>query len=379
MANAQHLTLLHSGVNNWNNFRYGNQSFVPDLSYADLTRAELFHVDLRDAELTGVNFSRAILNGASFTHANLKGANFTGASVSEGYFLSANLEGADLSETHAHHAIFRGSNIDHANLRRASLVSADMPNVSLRGARVENCDLTFANLTGSNLSDAQIQGGILNSSILVGTNLTRANLSGSSIHGIAAWDLILDGAIQDALTITKRGEPIISVDNIEVAQFVYLLLNSPKIRQVIETIGRKLVLILGRFTPERKKVLDGIRDGLRAHNYLPMLVDFEVPANRDITETVSTLAHLARFVIADITAARSIPQELMAIVPGLPSVPIQPLILESEEPYGMFEHLRRYAWVLKPYVYADGDSLIRDLAANVIAPAEERLNSLGKP
>src|SRR5262249_20430287 len=51
----------------------------------------------------------------------------------------------------------------------------------------------------------------------------------------------------------------------------------------------------------RKAVLDALRDELRHRNYLPILFDFEKPSNRDITETVSTLAHLARFVIADIS------------------------------------------------------------------------------
>jgi predicted transcriptional regulator len=107
---------------------------------------------------------------------------------------------------------------------------------------------------------------------------------------------------------------LISVDNLEVAQFIYLLLNNQKIRHVIDTITSKVVLILGRFTPQRKAVLDAIRDELRKRDYLPLLFDFDKPSNRDITETVSTLAHMAKFVIADITDARSIPQELMAIV-----------------------------------------------------------------
>ena len=36
------------------------------------------------------------------------------------------------------------------------------------------------------------------------------------------------------------------------AQFVYLLLNNAKIRDVIDTVTAKAVLILGRFKGERK-------------------------------------------------------------------------------------------------------------------------------
>jgi hypothetical protein len=37
----------------------------------------------------------------------------------------------------------------------------------------------------------------------------------------------------------------------------------------------KAVLILGRFTDERKAVLDALRDELRKRNYLPILFDFD--------------------------------------------------------------------------------------------------------
>jgi len=67
----------------------------------------------------------------------------------------------------------------------------------------------------------------------------------------------------------------------------------------------KVVLILGRFTRERKVVLDAIRDKLRKHDYLPVLFDFEKPKSQTSVETALTLARMARFVIADLTDARA--------------------------------------------------------------------------
>ena len=45
------------------------------------------------------------------------------------------------------------------------------------------------------------------------------------------------------------------------------MLHNQKIRDVIDTITSKAVLILGRFTDERKAVLDALRDELRKRNY----------------------------------------------------------------------------------------------------------------
>jgi hypothetical protein len=171
-------------------------------------------------------------------------------------------------------------------------------------------------------------------------------------------------------------EPTITVDNIEVAQFIYLLLHNEKIRDVIDTVTSKAVLILGRFTDERKAVLDALREELRKRDYLPILFDFSVPATRDITETISLLARMARFVVADITDAKSIPQELAEIVPHLPSVPVQPLLLEGSAEYGMFEHFKRYPWVLKTYRYASSERLIASLGERVIGPAENCARSV---
>ena len=59
------------------------------------------------------------------------------------------------------------------------------------------------------------------------------------IYGISAWDLILDNTTQTGLIITKTGDPVVTVNDIEVAQFIYFMLNSKKIRRVINSLTSK--------------------------------------------------------------------------------------------------------------------------------------------
>ena len=208
------------------------------------------------------------------------------------------------------------------------------------------------------------------------TDLTDADLTGCRIYGVSAWGLKLERTKQQNLVITREDEPEITVDNIEVAQFIYLMLHNQKIRDVIDTITSKAVLILGRFTEERKAVLDALREELRKRNYLPILFDFEKPRSRDTDETITLLARMARFVIADISDAKSVLQELRAIVPDLPSVPVQPIILAMQEEPGMFDFYRNMRSFLNVHRYVSQEQLIADLGEKVIRPAELKVLDL---
>jgi hypothetical protein len=345
MANPDHLARLSAGVEEWNSWRLGNQNVLLDLSGADLSGADLVGADLNEADLR-----YSTLSGA-----NLFAANLVGTDLAEVFLSGANLRGANLRRATLYRTDLSEVKLIGANLKGACLIGANLMGADLRGANFNSADLTEANLT---------------SATLVRTQLNKANLTGCIVYGLSAWDVQLHGTIQKDLVITPADAPTITVDNLEVAQFIYLLLNNKKIRHVIDTITSKVVLILGRFTPERKAILDAIRDELRKRDYLPVLFDFEKPSYRDLTETVSTLAHMARFVIADITDAKSIPQELMAIVPTLPSVPVQPLLLASQREYGMFEHFKRFPWVLEPYLYENQGGLLAAITDKVIGPAE---------
>jgi len=192
---------------------------------------------------------------------------------------------------------------------------------------------------------------------------------------VSAWKLKLESTKQQNLVITLEHEPKITVDNIEVAQFIYLMLHNQNVREIIDTLTSKAVLILGRFTEERKAVLDALRGELRKRNYLPILFDFEVPEARDTTETVSLLARMARFIIADLTDPSCIPKELEAIIPHL-AIPVQPLLGSASRPYAMFKDYWKYDWVLPVYQYEGLEPLLATLAEKVIAPAEGKVKLL---
>src|SRR5713226_1613069 len=337
MANKKQLAILKQGVDVWNKWRQEHPRVKPDLSNADLSRAILY----------GANFSKADLSYIDISEAHLSYANFNGAT----------LIGAEISGTDLMHSSFL-----NANLREASLSGAD---------------LFGANFSGANLSDANLSG-----ASLLRTNLRGSILTRCSIYGISVWSVQLEGAEQDNLIITRPDEPTITVDNLKVAQFIYLLLNNEEIRDAINTLTMKVVLILGRFTKERKAILDTLRDELRKHNYLPILFDFEKPASRDLTETISILAHLARFIIVDLTDPSSVPHEMATIIQQC-IVPVQPILLwddaQPRHEYVMFHDLRtRYHWVLPTYQYKNITSLLVSLKERVIDPAEQKTKELAE-
>jgi uncharacterized protein YjbI with pentapeptide repeats len=378
LANPEHLAKLKEGVEAWNQWR-DNLEAEPDLSGADLTG-----LDLRDYRLYHVNLSRAVLEGVTFGRANLSRTNFHRAIFSHPAPLwSSVLREVNLSEVDLTRASLEGVDLTAGNLSGSCLCRSDLSKSTLLFAHLEGTCLREAHMNGADLRGAHLQGADLRGASLqrvnlVQTNLAGANLTGCLVYGISAWDLNLERTLQSNLVITPTTESPIQVDNLEVAQFIYLLLNNKKLRNVIDTITSKVVLILGRFTSDRKVVLDAIRDELRKRDYLPVLFDFEKPARKDLTGTISTLANLARFIIADLTDPSSVPHELATVVPGT-VVPVQAIILEGQREYAMFPDLmRRHHWVLEPHQYKSKELLIAQLSKRVIAPAEAKAKELAR-
>jgi uncharacterized protein YjbI with pentapeptide repeats len=360
MANPEHLKLLRQGVDVWNEWRLNQRmanwrgpSIVPDLSGANLSRANLGGANLTHAQLHRTVLSGANLNCAHLSRADLSGANLTKASL-----LNAGLANADLN---------------YAKLTEASLIRAN-----LSGASLIRANLSWAILLRANLSKATLHQADLRGAVLVRTNLADAVLTGCKVYGMSAWNVKLSkNTKQQDLVITDVDEPKVTTDSLEVAQFIHLLLRNEKIRDVIDTVGRKGVLLLGRFTEGRIVVLERLRKELRERGYLPIVFNFDKPETKDFTETVRLLAGLSKFVIADITNPKSAPLELQATVPEI-MVPFRPIIEEGEKPFAMLQDLwiKHRDWVFEPIYYSSVDALIASLDEKIIRPAEARFAEL---
>lgn len=346
-----------------------------DFGESNLSRAHLRNCIASDARFVKADMShafaqRANFGSADFSKARCRGSILTGAYLSFSFFPKADLrevqfEGADLAFSD-----LSQSNLRSANLRRTRLECASLEDASLRHADLSRASLTAADLRGSDLSHANLV-----EATMVDSNIQGATLRSCRVYGASAWGV--NGAPRDSsLIITPQRELAVTVDSLKVAQFIYLLLENPGVRNFIDTVTSKVVLILGRFTEDRKPVLDAIRNDLRGRNLVPVLFDFDKPRSRDLTETVGTLAHMARFIIADISDPKCVPHELKTIVPELPSVPVLPLLQKGEDEYAMFTDLRRRCtWILDTHEYISGSALIEELP-EVIAPANERAEEL---
>jgi hypothetical protein len=362
MANEEHLTILKQGVDQWNEWRRREAWITPDLCEANLRRIhnDWLHPRTRrpGANLAGVNFSKAHLGKANLQEANLSGANLSAAILS-----GANLWDACLDEANLSGAILQGADIMHADLSKANL----------SGARLVWAFLTKANCHGAILAGADLTG-----AVLVETDLTDATLTGCRVYGASAWNLRLsEGTKHQNVVITAQGEPEVTADNIEVAEFLYLLLHNEKIRDVIDTIGRKGVLLLGRFTEGRIVILERLREALRQRDYVPIVFNFDKPETKDFTETVRLLAGMAKFVIVDLTSPKSAPYELEAIV-SQTMIPFQPIIDATEDPFSMLKDLlTSYPdRVFQPIGYSSVDRLVETMDEEIVGPAEKRFEEL---
>jgi uncharacterized protein YjbI with pentapeptide repeats len=298
MTESEIVNLLSAGKNVWNSWKDGNPS--TRVSFSDLSldgmSFEDYHLDncyFNNTSLKGCNFNNAWLAWCNFFHCDLSDSTFTNPAIADLQFDDKRLMGVNL----------RWTNFAVCNLDRV-----DMNYATLEGTRFFQC------------------------------SLNGANLSNSMINGLSAWDNTYDDRIiQDNLYVSAMDDLLLTVDNFEIAQFIHMLTNNKNIRTAVDTLATKIVLILGSFANGDKLFLDAFKSALKKEDLVPIMYDFDKPKSRNHTETVSTIAHLSKFIIADLTNQRSIPHELASIIPHLRSVVVIPIVRDEYPPFGMFE------------------------------------------
>ena len=372
MANPEHVEVVRQGAEAVRQWRNAYPNMQVDLSEADFRKADMTGMNLRRANLRrsnleGAELGWAILSGADLEQANLKQAKLNRADLG-----GASLRGADLS----------GTDFSQANISLARLSEANLVRVDLRGACLCDAFLNQASLLEVDLSGADLTGADLTDCRMLDVNLTGAVLVGCRVNGVSVGRATLTDTAQRDLIITTYDEPTIMVDDLEVAQFLGVLIHNTKIRERLDIVTRKVVLLLGWFIEESKPSLDAMRDWLREHCYIPVILglqkrmfgsDFEfyTPDNAKFAAAVLPLARLARFAIIDFTAPKTALQEVERFLATV-AVPVKPILLQgADEPASLLDARRGNPCILDTYCYKDFDDLQGSLHSQIIQPAEE--------
>jgi hypothetical protein len=149
-------------------------------------------------------------------------------------------------------------------------------------------------------------------------------------------------------------------------------LDGQGVSRVLSEVASRSVLILGRFTASRKPVLDLLRQDLSTspNRYIPILFDFDGTPDRTMIESVLGFAAVSRFVIADLSDPKWVLAELQQIVSSLRSVPVVPIIHESQREDEVIAHFASYSCVHPVIRYRDPLHLHAILDTEVLGAAE---------
>lgn len=342
----------------WNNWRVNEKVNIINLENADLSNITLSKYNFHGANLKGANFSNSILLDCDFMGANLEETKFVNAKCSFSNFTKSKLSNSNLENSEFTMVIFISINCEGSNFTNSTITNTFLNGSDLRKVNFYGSKIIMSNLIKCNLEEAKFENCFLSGSNLTSSNLNESIIKNSTIFGTSVWNITTKGSFQENLTITNGyDDAVITIDNIEIASFIYLVIDNTKVTSAIDTITNKMVLILGRFTPERKDVLEYLKMNLRKKDLVPILFDFDKPKHRDLTETVGLIGRMSKLIIADLTDAKSIPQELSELIPNNPSISVQPILLKNNHAYSMFEHWKMYPWVKNTFEYENKTDL----------------------
>lgn len=151
-----------------------------------------------------------------------------------------------------------------------------------------------ASLVGANLCKA-----VLRHANLSGANVENANFDECEIFGAGLWSLQGQPASTRGMRVSVTAEPrrasrkpapdnaakpepcgpMLEVDHLDAAQFLFVMLDNPRIGPAFDALNSRIVLILGRFGGGNLARLKAMQDTLVATgDFVPIVFDFERPA-----------------------------------------------------------------------------------------------------
>lgn len=343
-----------------------------NISYANFSHSNLTEAELNNTIAVESNFFEATMYYAKLNGAILKKATLIGTAMLGVEMTNANLEGAVLWGT-----MLQDANISNSKFNnKACLDGANLYGVEAKQTSFNNSDLNCANFSNAKLTGSEFNNSILTNCIFTGADITDSKIISCKIYGISAWDIKTNNnTITKNLIISENHS--ITVDDIEIAQFIYLILNNKKISHLITTMRTKTALILGSFDNESKPILDLLKEELPKHNLIPIVFDFNPPLEQRFMETVKTLALLSKFVIVDLSQRSGQYYEIAKLVDNV-RVPFATIAVEGTKISGMLEDLNDYYWWKRDYYsyFKEGwGNRLPDLVEKEIIPWVEEINN----
>lgn len=263
------------------------------------------------------------------------------------------------------------ADLTNADLSEAALHRAKLIRANLQGADLHQANLQDANLRGADLYQANLRATRLHCTTLVETDLRQADLTGSAIYGVSVWNAQLEESRQKDLLITRPLDPVhfllepaITVDHLEAAQLLYLLVQNERIPAYISALLSRIILILGQFALEGKEVYKMIQRALWQQNYIPVMLDLSILEHQQHAAIINALIGMCRALLIDLSdvPARGVMFPRWAI-------PIQPLLSEGAPERDIFAGF--YHQMLPLHRYQDMASLHHFLTEQFLPSLEK--------
>jgi hypothetical protein len=322
--------------NNWKEAVDPGKYRLSGVDFSTLNTPGLPGYDFLNCTFEDCIFDNIVLFNCDFEHARFERCTFTSSVRSNGNFRSSEFENCTFTETNFINADFRGA--------------------TFRWVVMENVNFRFACLSDCKFYDSKI--------------------IGCKIYGASIWDIDAVRTEQRDLLIPNRKEngkwtgETITIDDIQLGNVIFLLLDNANYRKMFNESKKKSVLILGRFGKNLEQTINPLKNELRKRNLSPIVFDFDKPNALDLMEAIVLLAFMSKFIIADLSDATSVIGELQAILSSQ-MLPVLPIIRRSSTLFSTYAFTNKFIWIAQPLIYDEIQQVIEKFDSVIIKTAEE--------